>query len=104
MPLSASLETFKRGGDSWTESELANFSLHFVRDKQKREVDFLVTRDNHPWFLVEVKSSSKTGLSDSLEYFQRQTAAAHAFQVAATGLIAVVLRRPLAAVTVRIIS
>jgi predicted AAA+ superfamily ATPase len=67
---------------SWTESGLGDFGLHFVRDKQKREVDFLVTRDNHPWFLVEVKSSSKAGLSDSLEYFQRQTAAAHAFQVA----------------------
>lgn len=66
----------------WSETGQGNFGLHFVRDKQKREVDFLVTRDHQPWFLVEVKTSEKAGLSDSLAYFQRQTGAAHAFQVA----------------------
>lgn len=66
----------------WTESGKGRFDLHFVRDKQKREVDFVVTRDNLPWFLVEVKSSSKSSLSKSLHYFQNQTKAKHAFQVA----------------------
>lgn len=66
----------------WTESGLGDFDLHFVRDKQKREVDFLVSRDQQPWFLVEVKSSGSTELSDSLRYFQKQTKAPHAFQVA----------------------
>lgn len=66
----------------WTESGLGDFDLHFVRDKQKREVDFLVSRDQQPWFLVEVKSSGGAELSDSLRYFQKQTKAAHAFQVA----------------------
>jgi len=69
----------------WTETGQGSFGLHFVRDKQKREVDFLVTRDQQPWFLVEVKASEKAGLSDSLAYFQRQTGAAHAFQVAMDG-------------------
>ncbi len=66
----------------WTETGEGDFGLHFIRDKQKREVDFLVTHDQNPWFLVEVKASGKTGLSDSLRYFQRQTRATHAFQVA----------------------
>ena len=55
--------------------------MHFIRDKQKRKVDFLVTKDQHPWFLVEVKSSYRAALSGSLDYFQRQTKAEHAFQV-----------------------
>ena len=37
-------------------------------------------KNEEPWFLVEVKSSS-TLLSKSLAYFQNQTKAKHAFQV-----------------------
>ena len=66
----------------WTESGRGEFGLHFVRDKQKREVDFLVTRNNAPWFLAEVKSSGQAGLSQSLARFQSQTGAQHAFQLA----------------------
>ena len=66
----------------WTESGKGRFELHYVRDKQQKEVDFLVTRDREPWFLVEVKSSRKAPLSKSLKYFQNQTNAKHAFQVA----------------------
>ena len=66
----------------WSESGKGTFELHYVRDKQKNEVDFLVTRDHIPWFLVEVKSSRKAPLSKSLKYFQNQTNAEHAFQVA----------------------
>ncbi len=66
----------------WSETGEGDFGLHFIRDKQKREADFLVTRDQQPWFLVEVKASGNAGLSDSLRYFQQQTNAKHAFQVA----------------------
>jgi len=66
--------------EGWTDLGLGNFALHYVRDKQKREVDFLVVRDGHPWFLVEAKVSDTT-LSPSLHHFQGQTGAAHAFQV-----------------------
>jgi predicted AAA+ superfamily ATPase len=66
----------------WTDRGLGDFGLYFVRDKQKREVDFLVTRDDRPWFLAEVKSSGSAPLSGALPYFQVQTGAAHAFQVA----------------------
>ena len=59
---------------------LGAFELRYLRDKQQREVDFLVVRDRKPWFLVEVKSSSET-LSPSLKYYQEQIKAPHAFQV-----------------------
>ena len=66
----------------WTETGCGRFELFFVRDKQKNEVDFLITENKIPWFLVEVKSGGKRKLSKSLEYFQKQTGAKHAFQVA----------------------
>ncbi|MFV2068389.1 MAG: ATP-binding protein [Pirellulales bacterium] len=66
----------------WTDQGLGEFGLYFVRDKQKHEVDFVVTREDRPWFLVEVKSSGTAALSPQLAYFQRQSGAVHAFQVA----------------------
>ncbi len=64
----------------WTDNGEGDFELYFLRDKEKREVDFLVTKDGKPWFLVEVKKS-KNSFSASLEYFFKQTGAKHAFQV-----------------------
>ena len=66
--------------EGWTDLGFGDFELRYLRDKQKREVDFLVVKDRKPWFLVEVKMSDKT-LSPSLGYFQAQTNAQHAFQV-----------------------
>jgi predicted AAA+ superfamily ATPase len=69
-----------KAAQSWTDLGLGVFELRYIRDKERREVDFLVLRDDKPWFLVEVKSS-QSFLSPALEIFQRQTGAAHAFQV-----------------------
>jgi len=66
--------------EGWTDLGLGDFDLRYLRDKQKREVDFLVVKDRKPWFLVEVKMSDKA-LSPWLGYFQAQTNAPHAFQV-----------------------
>ncbi len=66
--------------EGWTDLGLGQFELRYLRDKLKREVDFVVIRDRKPWFLVEVKTS-ETKLSDTLAYFQAQTKARHAFQV-----------------------
>ena len=66
--------------EGWTDLGFGDFELRYLRDKQKREVDFLVVRDGKPWFLVEVKLT-ETGCSPSLAHFQEQTKAAHAFQV-----------------------
>jgi len=66
--------------EAWTDLGFGDFELRYLRDKQKREVDFLVVRDRKPWFLAEVKLSDRN-LSPSLLHFQGQTKAAHAFQV-----------------------
>jgi len=66
--------------EGWTDLGFGDFQLRYVRDKQRREVDFLVVRDRKPWFLVEVKIG-ETSLSPSIAYFQGQTKAVHAFQV-----------------------
>ncbi len=65
----------------WSDRGLGDYGLHYMRTKEGAEVDFLVTKDKKPWFLVEVKSKAK-GLSPFLYQFQEQTWAPHAFQVA----------------------
>lgn len=66
--------------ETWTDLGLGSFELRYIRDRNKREVDFLVTHDMNPWFLVEVKYKSEK-IADNLQYFQTATNAPHAFQV-----------------------
>ena len=65
--------------EGWTDLGFGDFELRYLRDKMKREVDFLVVKDRKPWFLVEVKKS-ETALSPALVHFQAQLKAPHAFQ------------------------
>lgn len=65
----------------WTDCGFGQYALWFIRDKEKREVDFLVSRDKKPWFLVEVKMSSKSGINKNLIYFHKKIKTKHAFQV-----------------------
>ncbi|MCX5908233.1 MAG: ATP-binding protein [Deltaproteobacteria bacterium] len=39
----------------WNERGLGDFGLHFVRDRQKNEVDFLISNKQEPFLLVETK-------------------------------------------------
>ncbi len=41
----------------WTDTGEGVFDLFFLRDKDKREIDFLIVRDGIPWLPVEVKNS-----------------------------------------------
>lgn len=66
----------------WTDLGLGEYKLHFLRDKDQREVDFLVTRDQIPWLMLEVKSSGREQLSRHLLHFQNQVQAEHVLQVA----------------------
>jgi len=68
-----------KAAETWTDLGFGDFELRYLRDKQKREVDFLMVRDRKPWFLVEAKLSD-TVLSPSLGHFQAQIDAPHAFQ------------------------
>ncbi|MEM1182453.1 MAG: ATP-binding protein [Acidobacteriota bacterium] len=66
----------------WTDLGYGDFALHFLRDKDKREVDFVVVRDGTPWFLVEAKVSGRVNLSEPLAYFSDKLGVRGAFQVA----------------------
>jgi predicted AAA+ superfamily ATPase len=39
----------------WTDTGYGQFDLFYLRNKEKREIDFLIVRDGHPWLPVEVK-------------------------------------------------
>jgi hypothetical protein len=52
-----------------------------LRTKDQKEVDFLVTQNHKPWFLVEVKNAMKATLNLHLAWFQTKTGADYAFQV-----------------------
>jgi predicted AAA+ superfamily ATPase len=45
---------------AWTDCAMGEFDLHYIRDKQKREVDFLITKNKKTWALIEVKSGQTT--------------------------------------------
>ena len=66
--------------DGWNDLGLGKFQLAYLRDKEKREVDFVVIRDGKPWFLAEVKQG-ETSISPALRVFQEQVKAPFAFQV-----------------------
>lgn len=66
----------------WTDSGLGDFELRYVRDKQQREVDFLVVKDGEPYLLVECKTSLDEPLSPSLVHFNKVLKPRHALQVA----------------------
>jgi uncharacterized protein len=55
--------------DFWTDSAQGNFELYFLRTKDKKEIDFFVTRDKKPWMLVECKSNQKT-INPTLKRFK----------------------------------
>lgn len=66
--------------EGWTDLGFGRFELAYLRDKERREVDFLVVRDAKPWFLVEVKYREEA-LADALGRFQAHLRAPLAFQV-----------------------
>lgn len=68
----------------WTDTASGEFSLHFVRDKSKREVDFLVTKEKQPWMLVECKSGLKWP-SPALQYFAEVIKPEYCIQLVSSG-------------------
>jgi len=62
------LELF-RAMTNWNDLGLGTFSLHFIKNKDKQEVDFLLARDNEPILLIEAKLS-ETIPSSALRKFQ----------------------------------
>lgn len=65
----------------WNDRGFGEYGLYYLRTKDKIEIDFLVTKNKKPWFLVEVKTKAK-GISSALYHFQKETEASNAFQIA----------------------
>jgi len=55
----------------WNDLGLGPFSLHFVRNKEKEEADFLITEKRRPRLLVETKAA-ETRIDPALRKFQDQ--------------------------------
>lgn len=66
--------------EAWTDLGLGRFSLHYVRNREGQEVDFLICERAKPWALIEAKLSD-TQLSRSLVEYQKSLHVPHAFQV-----------------------
>lgn len=66
----------------WNDIGLGNFGLYFLRTREQKEVDFIVTKEQRPWFLVEVKSSPQRSVNKELHYFYERLQPEHSFQVA----------------------
>lgn len=43
----------------WTDTGEGNFDLFYIRNKEKKEIDFLIVKDGRPWLPVEVKVSDE---------------------------------------------
>jgi hypothetical protein len=54
--------------------------LHYLRDADKREVDFLVTLGKKPWFALECKLKAERP-NPSLSYFGERMAIPHLYQI-----------------------
>lgn len=52
----------------WTDLGLARAELFYVRDRDGRETDFLMTNEGKPWFLVEAKLAESRP-DEALTYF-----------------------------------
>lgn len=65
----------------WTDSGFGNYKLHFIRDKEKREVDFVIVKNSKPWILIEAKLSNSESLSPALVHFHNTLKTDYAFQV-----------------------
>jgi predicted AAA+ superfamily ATPase len=70
----------KKSVDFWNEQGQGEFGIYFLRDKRQREVDFLITKDQQPWLMVEAKTSEQP-ITAAMHYYQGKTKAPFAFQV-----------------------
>ncbi|MEI6387367.1 MAG: ATP-binding protein [Spirochaetota bacterium] len=65
--------------DLWQDLGLGDFGLYYLRDKEQREADFLVTRDGEPWVCIEVKKTD-TSLAQGFLHMAKQAKAPWNFQ------------------------
>lgn len=55
----------------WTDTGRGNFGLHYVKNKEKQEIDFLLSLNKSPWLLIEVKMSDQHIDKPKIEKFTK---------------------------------
>ncbi len=73
----------KKSVDFWNDSGMGNYDLHYVRDLEKREVDFLILKDKKPWMLIEAKTQLQE-IPSSLRHMSAQLKPEYSVLVANT--------------------
>ncbi len=63
-----------------TDTGFGNFDLRYLKNKEKKEIDFLLLKDNKPWLPIEVKLN-KDKLSDNWRVFLPRIRCSHGIQV-----------------------
>lgn len=66
--------------DAWTDFGHGDFALCYVRDKEKHEVDFLITESGKPHALIETKLGDSK-VAPALRYFHERLRPAHSIQL-----------------------
>lgn len=67
----------------WTELGHGDFQLCYVRDREKREVDFLITERRKPFALIEAKLTA-SDIDPSLRYFTERLKPKYSIQIVRT--------------------
>jgi len=57
--------------DTWTDWGFGDFALYYVRDREKREVDFLITDRHKPYALIETKLTARDPDPNLMYFFDR---------------------------------
>lgn len=63
----AALE-FLRAVETWNDRGFGKFSLHYLRNKNKQEVDFLLAEGNRPFLLIETKLSDEAPAANLMAF------------------------------------
>jgi predicted AAA+ superfamily ATPase len=54
----------------WTDTGEGDFNLHYLRNKEKQEIDFLIVKNKKPWLMVECKWADTNIESKTINKFQ----------------------------------
>lgn len=63
----AALE-FLRAVETWNDYGWGKFSIHYLRNKNRQEIDFLIAKNNKPFLLVETKLSDDAPAANLLAF------------------------------------
>jgi hypothetical protein len=66
--------------DTWTDFGFGDFGLYYVRNREKRGVDFLITDRHKPYALVEAKLTARDA-DPNLRYFADRLKPKYAVQI-----------------------